>query len=159
MANWDPAFPGEHVSWYDEYIQRQGPTCVNWLETPRVRVGGLQHLIEVRGMALYNPSNGDDGLGSLLAVSPLDDGSVCLWDVNGSRGKRGGIVATSRPDILFFDGRGDQNTRRSKKIDTGVTECVSVSNSNHKAVFAVQSRKCRTLYPCSLIFLSDTQIN
>ncbi|UPK98404.1 hypothetical protein LCI18_009339 [Fusarium solani-melongenae] len=139
MANWDPAFPGEHVSWYDEYIQRQGPTCVNWLETPRVRVGGLQHLIEVRGMALYNPNNGDDGLGSVLAVSPLDDGSVCLWDVNGTRGKRGGIVATSRPDILFFDGRGDQNTRRSKKIDTGVTECVSVSNSNHKAVFAVQS--------------------
>lgn len=155
MANWDPAFPGEHVSWYDEYIQRQGPTCVNWLETPRVRVGGLQHLIEVRGMALYNPNNGDDGLGSLLAVSPLDDGSVCLWDVNGSRGKRGGIVATSRPDILFFDGRGDQNTRRSKKIDTGVTECVSVSNSNHKAVFAVQSRKCRT-HQLLIVDLSDT---
>ncbi|KAM5355513.1 hypothetical protein ACJ41O_002159 [Fusarium nematophilum] len=139
LANWDPAFPGERVSWYDEYIQRHGPTCVNWLETPRVRQGGLEHLIEVRGMATYSPNNGDDGLGSLLAVSPLDDGSVCLWDVNGSRGKRGGIIATSRPDILFFDGRGDQNTRRSKKIDTGVTECVSISNNNHRAVFAVQS--------------------
>ncbi|KAF4459417.1 hypothetical protein FALBO_13824 [Fusarium albosuccineum] len=139
MANWDPAFPSEHVSWYHEYIQRQGPTCVNWLETPRVKEGGLEHQIEVRGMALYSPNNGDDGQGSLLAVSPLDDGSVCLWDVNGSRGRRGGIVATSRPDILFFDGRGDHNTRRSKKIDTGVTECVSVSNSNHRAVFAVQS--------------------
>ncbi|SPJ79753.1 uncharacterized protein FTOL_08144 [Fusarium torulosum] len=139
MANWDPSFPDEHVSWYDEYIQRQGPTSTNWLETPRAKQGGLDHFIEVRGMALYSPNNGDDGLGSLLAVSPLDDGSVCLWDANGTRGKRGGIIATSQPDILFFDGRGDQNTRRSKKIDTGVTECVSVNNSNHRAVFAVQS--------------------
>ncbi|KAF4967792.1 hypothetical protein FZEAL_10484 [Fusarium zealandicum] len=139
LANWDPAFPEERVSWYDEYIQRHGPTCVNWLQTPRVREGGLEHPVEVRGMALYNPSNGDDGLGSLMAVSPLDDGSVCLWDVNGSRGKKGAIIATSQPDILFFDGRGADNTRRSKKIDTGVTECVSVSNNNHRAVFAVQS--------------------
>ncbi|KAF5665983.1 hypothetical protein FHETE_6446 [Fusarium heterosporum] len=139
MANWDPAFPDEQVSWYDEYIQRQGPTAINWLEVPRLKQGGSDHFIEVRGMALYSPNNGDDGLGSQLAVSPLDNGSVCLWDVNGTRGKRGGIIATSQPDILFFDGRGDQNTRRSKKIDTGVTECVSVNNSSHRAVFAVQS--------------------
>lgn len=141
MANWDPAFPDEHVSWYDEYIQRQGPTTINWLETPHAGQGGMDHFIEVRGMALYSPNNSNDGLGSLLAVSPLDDGSVCLWDINGARGRRGGIVATSQPDILFFDGRGDQNTRRSKKIDTGVTECVSVDNTNNRAVFAVQSRK------------------
>ncbi|CEI64645.1 hypothetical protein FVEN_g3165 [Fusarium venenatum] len=139
MANWDPAFPDEHVSWYDEYIQRQGPTSINWLETPRAEQSAMDHFIEVRGMALYRPNNGDDGLGSLLAVSPLDDGSVCLWDINGARSRRGGIIATSQPDILFFDGRGDQNTRRSKKIDTGVTECVSVDNTNNRAVFAVQS--------------------
>ncbi|KAF5245172.1 hypothetical protein FOXYS1_15213, partial [Fusarium oxysporum] len=139
MANWDPAFPDEHVSWYNEYIQRQGPPAINWLETPRLKQGSMEHFIEVRGMALFSPNNGDDGIGSLMAVSPLDDGSVCLWDVNGTRGKRGGIIATSKPDILFIDGRGDQNTRRSKKIDTGVTECVSVNNSNNRAVFAVQS--------------------
>ncbi|KAF5662085.1 hypothetical protein FCIRC_11603 [Fusarium circinatum] len=139
MANWDPAFPDEHVSWYNEYIQRQGPPAINWLETPRLKQGTMEHFIEVRGMALFSPNNGDDGIGSLMAVSPLDDGSVCLWDVNGTRGKRGGIIASSKPDILFFDGRGDQNTRRSKKIDTGVTECVSVNNSNNRAVFAVQS--------------------
>lgn len=141
MANWDPAFHGESVSWYDEYIQRHGPTSVNWLETPQINECGLRRPIEARGMALFNPNNGDDGTGSLLAVSPLDDGSVCLWDVNGSRGKRGGILATSRPDILFFGGRGDHNTKRSKKIDTGVTECVSVNHNSHRAVFAVQSRK------------------
>ncbi|KAK7397917.1 hypothetical protein QQX98_012720 [Neonectria punicea] len=139
LANWDPAFPDEHVSWYDEYIQRHGPTCINWLQTPQLKVGGLRHSIEARGMALFGPNNGDDGLGTLLAVSPLDDGSVCLWDVNGSRGQRGGIVATSRPDILFTDKRGSDNARRSKRIDTGVTECVSVNNNGHRAFFAVQS--------------------
>ncbi|KAH7001663.1 hypothetical protein EDB80DRAFT_686596 [Ilyonectria destructans] len=139
LANWDPAFPDERVSWYDEYIQRHGPTCVNWLQAPHVKDGGLRHPVEVRGMALYSPNDGDDGLGSLLAVSPLDDGSVCLWDVNGSRGKRGGIVATSQPNILFTDRRGNDNNRRSKRIDTGVTECVSVNNNGHRAFFAVQS--------------------
>ncbi|KAH7155411.1 hypothetical protein B0J13DRAFT_225311 [Dactylonectria estremocensis] len=138
LANWDPSFPSERISWYDEYIQRQGPTCVNWLEAPLVKERRSRQLIEVRGMALYNPNNGDDGLGTMLAVSPLDDGSVCLWDVNGSRGKRGGIVGTSASEILFNDRRGNDNNQRSKRIDTGVTECVSVDNNGHRAFFAVQ---------------------
>lgn len=150
MANWDPVFPGERVSWYDEYVQRHGPTCVNWLQTPRMRDRGVEATIEARGMALYSPYDGNDGLGTMLAVSPLDDGSVCLWDVKGTRGRQGSIVATSNPGILFFDGPGDQNSRRSKKIDTGVTECVSVNNDGHRAFFAVQSRKFRVIKPSNI---------
>ncbi|TWU75363.1 hypothetical protein ED733_007122 [Metarhizium rileyi] len=138
MANWNPAFPGERVSWYDEYVQRHGPTCVNWLQTPRMHNRGAGAIMEARGMALYNPYNGNDGVGNMLAVSPLDDGSVCLWDVNGARGQQGSVIASSNPGILFIDGPGDQNSKRSKKIDTGVTECVSVNNDGHKAFFAVQ---------------------
>ncbi|KAG6007990.1 hypothetical protein E4U21_005224 [Claviceps maximensis] len=139
MANWDPRFPGEDVSWYDEYIQRYATTSIDWLQAPRMRHSRSGPHIEVRGMALYSPYDGNDGLGTMLAVSPLDDGSVCLWDVRGSRGQRGRIVATSEPDILFIDGPGSQNSKRSKKIDTGVTECVSVDNDTHRAFFAVQS--------------------
>ena len=146
MANWDPAFPGETISWYDEYIQRHGPTCVNWMQTPRLRDRGVQAINEARGVALYSPYDGNDGLGTMLAVSPLDDGSVCLWDVKGSRGPQGSILAQSKPDILFIDGPSSQNARRSKRIDTGVTECVSVNHDGHRAFFAVQSRKC-VLYP------------
>lgn len=145
MANWDPVFPNERVSWYDEYIQRNGPTCVNWLQVPKMRDRGLEAQIEVRGMAIYNPYDGDDGRGTMLAVSPLDDGSVCLWDLKGSRGKQGGIVAQSKPEILFVDGPGSQNSRRSKRIDTGVVECVSVNNDDHKAFFAVQGRESRSV--------------
>ncbi|OTA06322.1 hypothetical protein A9Z42_0070590 [Trichoderma parareesei] len=139
MANWDPTFPNERVSWYSEYIHRNGPTCVNWLQTPRIRDRGYEAMMEARGLELYYPYDGNDGIGAMLAVSPLDDGSVCLWDVKGTRGKAGSLLATSKSDILFIDGPGSQNTRRSKRVDTGVTECVSVDNQRHRAYFAVQS--------------------
>lgn len=174
LANWDPCFPSERVSWYDEYIQRQGPVAVNWMQCAydydvdydydgeeegdeeedneegggdgkgrrrrrRRPVSAADH-VEARGVALYYP-DGEEAE-TVLAVSPLDDGSVAMWDVAGTRGKRGAIVARSRPGILFIDGPGADNSRRSKRIDSGVTECVSVDSRQHRAFFAVQSRKC-----------------
>ncbi|KAK0746385.1 hypothetical protein B0T18DRAFT_150872 [Schizothecium vesticola] len=143
MANWDPSFPPERVLWYDEYIQRQGPITVNWLQMPRLPDDASRtEVVEPRGVALYRPDNTgeDDRVETLLAVSPLDDGSVCLWDVNGTRaGRRGAIVARSRPGILFIDGPDADNRRRSKRVDSGVTECVSVDSHRHRAYFAVQS--------------------
>jgi len=141
MANWDPCFPEERISWYDEYIQRHGPITVNWMQEPGDFVG-------VRGVALYRPDNphGESGLETLLAVSPLDDGSVCLWDVNGTKGKRGAIIAKSQPAILLADGPNADRNRPSRRVDSGVTECVSVDSEKHRAFFAVQSRA----YPVSL---------
>ncbi|KAK3393647.1 hypothetical protein B0H63DRAFT_22696 [Podospora didyma] len=142
MANWDPSFPSEHVSWYEEYIQRHGPVVINWLEQSDIRDSSGTELLEARGVALYRPDspqgNEDSCIETLLAVSPLDDGSVCLWDVNGTKGKRGAIVAKSRAGILFIDGPGADNSRRSKRVDSGVTECVSVDSHQHRAYFAVQ---------------------
>ncbi|KAK4238107.1 hypothetical protein C8A03DRAFT_15417 [Achaetomium macrosporum] len=138
MANWDPSFPSERVSWYDEYIQRHGPVAVNWMQNAYSGDrASPDDIVEARGVALYYP----DGLSgkTILAVSMLDDGSVCLWDVGGTKGKRGAIVARSRPGILFVDGPGADNNRRSKRVDSGVTECVSVDSRQHKAFFAVQS--------------------
>lgn len=65
MENWNPAFPGERVSWYREYIQRCGPTAVSWFQEPRPRHGNLDAGTDVMGVALYAPSRTD-----LLAVSP-----------------------------------------------------------------------------------------
>ncbi len=145
MANWDPCFPSERVSWYSEYVQRNGPVAVNWMQNAYDEAAGpsssTADLIEARGVALYYP-DGDSGE-AVLAVSPLDDGGVCLWDVGGTRGRRGAIVARSRPGILFIDGPEADNQRRSKRIDSGVTECVSVDSWKHRAFFAVQSRKCK----------------
>ncbi|PHH72346.1 hypothetical protein CDD80_4591 [Ophiocordyceps camponoti-rufipedis] len=139
LANWDPTYPGEKVSWYEEYIQRQGPVSVNWLQMPRKCGRGNEPVVEARGVALYSPHGGRDGLGTMLAVSPLEDGSICLWDVNGNRASQGSIVARSRPGSLFANEPNGTSNRRSRKVDADVIECVSVSDSGHRAFFAVQS--------------------
>lgn len=150
MANWDPCFPTERVSWYEEYIQRHAPVAINWLPLPHAH-GAKSEYVEARGVALYRPDNprmeqGFEGNTrpasdeTLLAVSPLDDGSVCIWDVNGTRGRKGAILAKSAPGLLLINGPGADNSKRSQRVDSGVTECVSVDSSLHRAFFAVQNR-------------------
>lgn len=143
MANWDPSYEGERVNWYDEYIQRNAPVAVNWLQQPALRDGSQSTNIEARGLALYRPDNPNQDLHkpeAIFAVAPLEDGSVCLWDVTGARGRKGAMFAKSQPGILYIDGPSGDNQRRSKRIDSGVTECVSVDSKLHLAFFAVQSR-------------------
>lgn len=144
-ANWDPSYPNEEVSWYNEYIHRHAPTVVNWFEPARRKDAHRRWAnTEARGLALYRPDgNTSDSVGqdTVLAISPLDDGGICIWDVNGTRGKKGSIFAQSNPGLLFVDGPQSDNSRASKRVDSGVTECVSVDNQRHRAFFAVQSRK------------------
>ncbi|OTA68513.1 F-box domain-containing protein [Hypoxylon sp. EC38] len=135
-ANWDPTFPNERVNWYDEYIQRYGSIAVSWFEQPQVENGSLKDQIDVSGAALYRPSS---MVNELFAVSPLEDGSICLWDVNGTRSRKGSILTKSCPGLLCADGPGADLSRRSKMINTGVTECVSIDNQKNLAFFAVQS--------------------
>ncbi|KAK4174289.1 hypothetical protein QBC36DRAFT_333990 [Triangularia setosa] len=138
-ANWDPIFPTEHVSWYDEYIRRQGPVAVSWFQMAYTHGTGTRSrsaadFVEARGVALYYPEGEERLDGKVLAVSPLDDGGVCLWHVGGSSAaKKGAIVARSRPGILFAGPKS-----RANQVDSGVTECVSVDSQRHRAFFAVQ---------------------
>lgn len=146
MANWDLTYPDENVSWYDEYIQRHGHITVSWFQLPRIKDGDLvSEPIEARGVALFSPDDPSaadsqsKGMGgALFAVSPLDDGSVCLWDVKGSKGRRGAICGKSQAEILYVDGPGGDNSRRSKRVDSGVTECVAVDSYRKRALVAVQ---------------------
>ncbi|GAP88187.2 putative F-box domain-containing protein [Rosellinia necatrix] len=133
-ANWDPTFPGEKANWYHEYIQRNGPIITNWFERPQTPKGPADDTIDVRGVALYTPSV----LGNeTFAVSPLDDGSVCIWDVKGSRSKKGSILSRSRPGLLWH-ARGMPSVEIStRSIDRGIVECVSVDNQRHAAFFAL----------------------
>ena len=138
-ANWDPVFPGEKVNWYDEYIRRHAPISTSWVQQPRNREGSDREHLEVRGVALYSPL-GESG--STLAVAPLDDGSLCLWDINGTRGRKGAIWQRSKPGVLSIDPHPQTGpSRRSKMVSTGVTECIAVDNIRNKAYVAVQSSK------------------
>ncbi|CAP60030.1 uncharacterized protein PODANS_1_3500 [Podospora anserina S mat+] len=156
-ANWDPIFPDEQVSWYDEYIRRQGPIVVSWFQTPYAHGTGTKSrsaadFVETRGVTLYYPDGEERLDGKVLAVSPLDDGSVCLWHVSGgSATKRGAIVARSRPGILFAGPK-----TRSNQIDSGVTECVSVDSQRHRAFFAVQQNLIEVDLPTLSVIHRET---
>lgn len=138
-ANWDPVFPGEKVNWYDEYIRRHAPISTSWLQQPRNRESPEREFLEVRGVALYTPL-GQSKL--TLAVAPLDDGSLCLWDINGAKGRKGAIWQRSKPGILSVDSQPQIGpSRRSKMVSTGVTECIAVDSQKNRAYVAVQSSK------------------
>lgn len=138
-ANWDPVFPGEKVNWYDEYIRRHAPISTSWLQQPRNRESPEKEYLEARGVALYTPP-GD--LDSTMSIAPLDDGSLCLWDIRGIKGRRGAIWQRSKPGILSVDASPQAGpNRRSKMVSTGVTECIAVDSVRNRAYVAVQSSK------------------
>lgn len=84
-------------------------------------------------MALYHPPGQEE----TLAISPLDDGSVCIWDISGKSGSKGRIIQRSKPGLLSVEGDG----KRSKMVSTGVTECISVDSFQNTLYVAVQSSK------------------
>lgn len=137
-ANWDPTFPNERTNWYHEYIQRNAPVTTSWFERPQTPEGSVVEPIEVRGVALYRPSKVEN---QLFAVSPLDDGSICIWDVKGTKGRKGSIISKSGPGLLW-DMQGIASVDISNKsIDKGIIECVSVDDHRHAAFFAVGTSK------------------
>ncbi|KAI1421378.1 hypothetical protein F5Y12DRAFT_718490 [Xylaria sp. FL1777] len=133
-ANWDPTFPGEKPNWYHEYIQRNAPITTNWFARPHPPEGPTEDAIDVRGIALYEPYKTEN---QLFAVSPLDDGSICIWDVKGSKVKKGSILSKSKPGLLWHARGTSSGDMSNQSIDRGIIECVSVDNSRHAAFFAL----------------------
>ncbi len=126
LANWDPSYPNEKVNWYDEYIARHGPIATSWMQQPRNRDSTEHEYLEVRGMGLYKPAGDAD---AKLVVAPLDDGSVCIWDISRTPndGKRGSIIARSKSGLISVKPAEHIDPGKLySKIAAGVTECVSV---------------------------------
>lgn len=96
-------------------------------------------MLEIRGVGVYKPPGRlDEG----FAVSPLDDGSVSLWDLTGSTGRKGAILGRSASNVLIAEGV----QPRSKMVNTGVVECVSVDSERARAYIAIQCGKYK-IYP------------
>ncbi|KAF7888129.1 uncharacterized protein EAF02_002670 [Botrytis sinoallii] len=136
LANWDPSYPTEKVKWYDEYIARNAPISTSWVQQPRHRESAGHEHLEVRGMALYTPMGETR---TTMVVAPLDDGSICIWDISTDAPKKGSIIARSKSGILSVDENPKDLKSRSKMISTGVTECISVDSTLKRAYVAVQS--------------------
>ena len=143
LANWDPSYPNEKVDWYGEYIARHGPISTSWLQQPTIREGSTDETHEIRGMALHHSSNGS------RVVAPLDDGSVCLWELghginseSSDNQRKGAIIGRSKAGLLSFSAGSDSDELydlhpKTKTANTGVVECLSVDSVRNKAYFAV----------------------
>ncbi|OWP02453.1 F-box domain-containing protein [Marssonina coronariae] len=97
LANWDPSYPKEKIDWYSEYIARNAPISTSWMEQPRNRDHQDHEYLEIRGMAIYTPVGDEE---ATLVVGCLDDGSVCLWDLTGRKGRKGSVIARSESGLI-----------------------------------------------------------
>lgn len=131
MANWDPSYLSEKVDWYAEFIHRTAPISISWFQQPQCqrREGRGQAPLEVRGISAFYPSGNAD---ATFAVAPVENGSVCVWDVSGTTAKKGKIIGQSA--------EGSLNDLGLKNIAIG--DGIScVDSERNKAYIAVQNGK------------------
>jgi hypothetical protein len=134
MANWDPSYPEEKIDWYTEYVSRYGPVSMSYTE-PVIADG--QNRLESRGLGLYASQ------GHKKALAPMDDGTLCLWDISNERGKngtssRGAVIARSKPGLLSTKSiSADVSSPRASMASPSVVECVRVDSFHDKAYVAV----------------------
>lgn len=137
LANWEPGYPGERIDYYQEYIHRHADVNVDWIDLPNKGGGDKREVREATGMGILSQT----GVGSQHLVSPLDDGSVCIWDVTArsTTSSSGGaaLVGQSRAGLLT----GNASSDRSQAImtETGAVECVSVDDRSSRGYFAVHN--------------------
>lgn len=100
---------------------------------PRNRESAEHEHLEARGMGIYTPRGQSD---ASMVVAPLDDGSVCLWDISGSQGRKGSIISRSKSGLVSL-----VPGTSTGKIGLGVTESVSIDSHTNRAYFSIQSSK------------------
>lgn len=120
MANWDPSYQDEKVDWYTEFIHRTAPISVRWFQKPLKQGGGTEPPLEARGIGAHYLSGSEN---SEMTIAPLEDGSVCLWDVKGT------IIGRSPEGSLHGIGR--------DSASCAITDGVSVNSDMNRAFIAV----------------------
>jgi hypothetical protein len=130
VANWDPSYPSEKIDWYAEFIQRSAPISVSWLQQPQTYERKTRVPLEIRGLGTYTPLGTEN---ATIAVAPVEDGNVCLWDLTGSSGKRGCIIGQGSRILHPFG----QSSPHFGKQFSGTIECVSANSSSSRAYIAV----------------------
>ena len=123
IAKWDLSHSSEDVDWYSEYIGRNGTIQAHW-HKERQDVCGLAVSADARRV-----------------VGPLEDGSLCIWDIrqeaNNSRAFR--ETGRSAAGVLFEDRtcHGEASSSSAKLAFSGVGECIALNSDQRKAYVAV----------------------
>jgi hypothetical protein len=140
-VEWDPSYETEDVDWYSEYIARHGPLSFSWMQKPP-NDREKKSPRDVKGMGLLRDwsSAREDKV-----VAPLEDGTVCVWDLNHSHSSsspvtKGRLAGLSKAGILTAD-----LSKRSEKLPArtppleflNVGECVNIDSMRRRAYIAV----------------------
>lgn len=137
LANWEPGFPGERMEYYEEYIQRHADVNINWIDLPNESGKDRREMREATGVGLLS----DGGSGSQHMISPLDDGTICIWDVTArstmDNGGSARLVGQSVSGLLT--GRATPDRSHTIMTETGAVECVSINSLLKRGYFAVQN--------------------
>ncbi|KAJ5088812.1 hypothetical protein N7456_012428 [Penicillium angulare] len=142
-SEWDSSIEGEHVDWYSEYIARHGPMSLSWVQQPVAHKGeGRRHTHhEIKGMGLLRDWS---SARQNKVVAPLEDGSVCIWDLNhshtgDSQSSKGNILGVSEPGLLMknLSRRRELSPSKSSLDFINLGEGVSVDSFRHRAYLAI----------------------
>ncbi|RKF76224.1 putative f-box domain-containing protein [Golovinomyces cichoracearum] len=172
LANWDPSFQSEKVDWYREFIERNAPISMKWVQQPQSAMSFDKSHLEIKGIGILNDwgEKGEAVEGKSWLVGPVEDGSVCLWDTGKiDTDRKGNIVARSKERILFPRLTcGNWNDNQSRIVQTIITECVSVNSWSKRAYFALHdalieidletlSKVRHETFPTAISALSDSR--
>lgn len=142
-VDWDSSTEGEHVDWYSEYIARHGPISLSWVQQPLhpKSEGRRRQPYEIKGIGLLKDWS---SARQNKIVAPLDDGSVCIWDLNhshciGSQSSKGGILGFSEPGVLMtnLSRRREHSPSKSSLEFINLGEGVSVDSFRRRAYLAI----------------------
>ena len=128
----------QDVNFYHEYIARHSSLAMSWLEKPAEEK--RDYGLEIRGLAHFG------GLQETI-IAPLDDSSVCLWNVgcdsSASSTSNGRIQARSKPGLLLPNGRhpsldSGEGSHPNMPWNEAIVENVSVDKLRKRVYFAVK---------------------
>ena len=140
LINWDPNYPNERLDYCEEFIHRHAPISVGWLPLPGEMSPDQHAQLEATGVGIM-ADNQDKRLNRIVA--PLDDGSVCIWDISQRStlrtGGAGRMIGRSKPGLLSRYPGGSLLDDHSVMTETGAVECVAINDSRQRGYFAVRS--------------------
>lgn len=140
-ASWDPSFPSEKLDFYREYIHRHADLHHTWIhDTTETRVKSKKQL-EAIGMGVFPEED--------KIIAPMEDGSVCIWDIHPTNPSERGFVR-SRPGLVPFGPLSQQSVWETTAIET-----ISVNSTMKRVYIASHSQlheiDLQTLQTCGRV--------
>ncbi|KAF2150852.1 hypothetical protein K461DRAFT_229555 [Myriangium duriaei CBS 260.36] len=143
LANWDPSYLEEQLDFYQEYIHRNAPIApIEWFPLPKHEDKHDDLTFEATGMSTLADPDGN----VQHMVTPLDDGSVCVWNFSHNHPSTSvHLSARSPPGLLtglsyLSDRAKIASDSATIMTDTNATDSVTLDPLRQRGYFAVQHK-------------------